>query len=80
MLTLTNVIAPVRGFDPDSREAERERKREAAIERLTDEIHTWSVAELFAAMPRHQQWALEELLSEAAAHIHNTRENNPCHP
>lgn len=70
MLTLTNVVAPVRGFDPDSREAEKEWKREAAIERLEGEIRTWTVEELFAAMPRYQQWALEDLITEAATHIH----------
>ena len=68
MLTLTNVIAPVRGFDPDSREAEIEWKREAAIERLTDEIHTWSVAELIERSSRSNMQLLDEIIYETANH------------
>ena len=71
MLTLTNVIAPVRGFDPDSREAEMEWKREAAIERLTDEIHTWSVAELIERSSELDMLILDEIIYDVAAHIHN---------
>lgn len=71
MLTLTNIVAPVRGFDPDSREAEQEWARDCAIERLEDEIRTWTIDALLRAVPRYQQWALEELISEAAAHIHD---------
>ena len=73
MLTLTNVIAPVRGFDPDSREAEMEWKREAAIERLTDEVRTWSVAELIERSSKSNRQLLDEIISDVAAHIHSAR-------
>lgn len=73
MLTLTNIIAPVRGFDPDSREAEMEWKREAAVERLTDEIHTWSVAELIERSSKSNRQLLDEVITETAAHLYDIR-------
>ena len=66
MLTLTNIIAPVRGFDPDSREAEAEWKREAAIERIEGEIPTWTVRALREALRPCRRVALDEIITEAA--------------
>ena len=70
MLTLTNVITLVRGFDPDSREAELEWKRDVAIERLTDEIRAWSVAELIEHSSRSNMQLLDEIIYETAARFY----------